>query len=55
MEHEYYDHTRKKIVPNQWSESIQMFKKRLRVYLENQDLLTIKQQEFTQDGRNFVE
>jgi len=32
-----------------------MFKKRLRVYLENQDLLTIKQRDHSKLGRKFVE
>ena len=32
-----------------------MFKKRLGVYLENQDLLTIKQRDFNVQGRQFVE
>lgn len=32
-----------------------MLRKRLRVYQENFDLLTIKQKDFSLDGRNFVE
>ena len=32
-----------------------MFKKRLRVYQENLDLLTIKQRDFSTEGRKFVE
>lgn len=32
-----------------------MFKQRLQIYLENQDLLTIKQRNFMEQGRKFVE
>jgi hypothetical protein len=42
MELEFYDKTRQEIVQNFWDESVRMFKKRLRVYQENLDLLTIK-------------
>jgi hypothetical protein len=40
---------------NYWTESIHLFKKRLGVYIENQDLLTIKQKDFSLLGRQFVE
>ena len=55
MEHEFYDHTRKEIIQNYQTEALAMFKKRLGVYLENQDLLTIKQRDFNVLGRQFVE
>ena len=32
-----------------------MFKQRLHIYLENQDLLTIKQRNFMDQGHKFVE
>lgn len=40
---------------NYWTESFFLFKKRLRIYLENQDLLTIKQKDHAKLGRQFVE
>jgi hypothetical protein len=55
MEHEFYDHTRKEIIQNYQTEALAMFKKRLGVYLANQDLLTIKQRDFNVLGRQFVE
>jgi hypothetical protein len=55
MELEFYDQTRQEIVQNFWDESLIMLRKRLRVYQENFDLLTIKQKDFSLDGRNFVE
>lgn len=46
MELEFFDHTRQEIVQNFWTESLTMFRKRLKIYMENQDLLTIKQKDF---------
>jgi len=55
MELEFFDHARQEIVQNFWTESLLMFKKRIRVYYENQDLLNIKQRDQRQEGRNYVE
>ena len=42
MELEFFDHTRQEIVRNHWTESLLMFKKRIQVYYDNQDLLNFK-------------
>lgn len=42
MEHEFYDQTRKEVIQNYQTEALVNLKKRLGVYLENWDLLTIK-------------
>lgn len=55
MELEFFDQTRQRTGVNYWDEALLMFRKRLRVYLENQDLLTIKQTDHTEQGREFVE
>ena len=39
---------------NYWIECFQLFKKRLNVYDQNLDLLTIKQRDFNTEGREFV-
>lgn len=36
-------------------EALHMFKKRLHKYMENQDLLTIKQKDFSAEARTYVE
>ena len=45
LENEFYDSARKQILVNQWTESVLMFKRRVKIYLDNQDLLTIKQKQ----------
>ena len=35
MELEFFDQTRQETIQNFWTESLHLFKKRLRVYLEN--------------------
>jgi len=55
MELEFFDQTRQETMVNFQKESLHMLKKRLRVYLENQDLLTIKQKDHAEIGRKFVE
>jgi hypothetical protein len=46
MELEFFDQTRQRTSVNFWEEALRMFRQRLRVYLENQDLLTIKQTDY---------
>ena len=43
------------MVQNFWTESLLMFRQRLKVYIDNQDLLTIKQKNFMEQGRKFIE
>jgi len=42
MELEFYDQSRADIVHNFWDASFDMFKKRLEIYMSNNDLLQFK-------------
>ena len=52
---EFFSHSRQEVVQNFWTESLLMFRQRLKVYIDNQDLLTIKQKNFMEQGRKFIE
>lgn len=54
MELEFFDQTRQRTNFDYWREAMRMFKYRLQVYLQNLDLLTIKQKDFKQEGKEFV-
>ena len=55
MELEFLDLARQETVTNFWTESVSQLEMRMKVYNNNQDLLTIKQKDFSSEGRLFVE
>ena len=55
MELEFFDHTRQEVMQNFHVEALLMFQRRLRVYLANHDLLTLKQAKLSKEGRKFFE